>query len=763
MNRTSTIIDRLFLAVAIMTLASCNVHKYVPEGDKLYTKTVIKVKDGKEKAEVLDNLKKLTRPRPNASILGVKYKLILFNMFKEPKSNKGVVYMLKHKWGEPPALLSQANPKTSVQRMEDYYFGLGHFRPVSTFKVNDSGRNASITYTIERRQGYVIGDIHLPSDSSALSAGIRKSFDSSNLEKGSDFSLGKLNEERVRIDAYLKTQGYYFFNPEFILFRVDSTKHGVCDLYLTIKDEAPAMALKTWTIGDIRVYGNYRMERDSAIRAQEGARRTRFTYIDKNETYRSSIFEKAVTLREGQLYNKDIHSLTIERLMNLNNFRFVKLQFDPAADSAKRILNTSVFVTPQNKRSLRFEVSGNSKSNNFFGTEVGLTYKNINLFRGAEILEVKLNAGMDIQSGGSAASNAYTLNATANLYVPKLYVPSFIRIRTKKSAYIPRTIISPGIEYNRTPDLYTLRSIHMAFGYYWKYGQSTEHNLKLLNVSLIQPSNTTAKFDSILATDPGLKASTEKQLVIGMRYEYSYNNTYKAYKRFNHAIYTYASTSGNLVNLFIKPRGDTIGSKMIGEVPVTQYFKLQADFRGYYKLTRKAMLAGRFLVGGAYAYGNSSAVPYFEQFVTGGSTSLRAFRLRTLGPGSYHSPSNSYSATESGEFKLEMSTEFRYKLSKMFGLATFLDAGNIWMWKDAVDKPGSGLGRGELFKEMAVGTGLGLRLDVTIMVLRLDLGIPLRKPWYPEGQRWVFNQMDFGNSSWRKENMVLNIAIGYPF
>ena len=137
--------------------------------------------------------------------------------------------------------------------------------------------------------------------------------------------------------------------------------------------------------------------------------------------------------------------------------------------------------------------------------------------------------------------------------------------------------------------------------------------------------------------------------------------------------------------------------------------------------------------------------------------------MRTLGPGSYQSATDSYSATESGEFKLEMSTEIRYKLSKMFGLATFLDAGNIWLWKDAVDKPGSGLGRGELFKEMAVGSGVGIRLDVTIMVLRLDVGIPLRKPWYPDGQRWVFNQMDFGSSAWRKDNLILNIAIGYPF
>ena len=320
-------------------------------------------------------------------------------------------------------------------------------------------------------------------------------------------------------------------------------------------------------------------------------------------------------------------------------------------------MDAHVYVTPQKKRTLRLEISGNSKSNNFFGTELGLAYKNINLFRGAEILELKLNAGMDIQSGGESGYNAYLLNATANLYLPKLYLPSFIRVRTNKSPYMPRTIISPGIEYNRTPDLYTLRSIHLGLGYYWKFGLSSEHSLRLLNLSLIQPSNTTVKFDSLAGNDAAFRAATETQLVIGMRYEYNFNNTYKTWKRFTHAFYLYTSTSGNLVNLFIRPQGDTVGARKLGGVPVSQYIKAQGDLRGYYKLGHDLSLAGRMLLGAAYAYNNSSVVPYFEQFVTGGSTSIRAFRMRTLGPGSYRTPGNEYNATEFFFFKQKTAYE----------------------------------------------------------------------------------------------------------
>ncbi len=762
MRKITDIGPFILMTLIILSGVSCDTYKYVPKGDKLYVKTRIDVSPGKEEKSVLDDLRKLTKPRPNTSMLGVRYRLILYNMFEQPKKPKGWIYTIKNKWGEAPALLSSADPLVSAKRMEDYYFGLGHFHPVITYQVHDSGENASITYHIDKHQRYLIGDVHLPADSSLLSSVIRESFDSTLLEKGSPFSLQRLSTERERVDGYLKKRGYFFFNPEFILFKVDSTHQGVADIYLTVQEETPELAKKTWTIGDIRVYGNYQVDRDSLIVGEQGRRNKRFYYIDQDETYKVGVFEKAVTLREGQLYNRDNHSLTIERLMNLNNFRFVKLQFDPWEDSGRSLLHTSIFVMPSKKRSLRFEVSGNSKSNNFFGSELGLTYKNINLFRGAEVLEIKLNGGMDLQAGGFTASNAYTLNASANLYLPKIYNP-FFRVRTNKSAYLPRTFITPGIEYNRTPELYTLRSIQGAFGYYWKYGQSTEHTFRLINVSLIQPSQTTAKFDSILAGDPGLRASTEKQLIMGMRYEYNYNNTWKTNRRFNYAFYGYASTSGNLTNLLIRSKGDTVGSKQIGGVPVSQYLKVQGDVRGYYHISPRTMIAGRFLVGASKAYGNSSAVPYFEQFITGGSSSIRAFRLRTLGPGSFHTMNNGYNAVESGEFKLEMNAELRVKMGRYFGFAAFLDAGNVWNWKDSKDKPGSGLDKGDLFGEMAVGTGMGVRFDISIMVIRLDIGVPLRKPWYPTGQRWVFNQIDLGDPTWRKENLILNIAIGYPF
>jgi outer membrane protein assembly factor BamA len=190
---------------------------------------------------------------------------------------------------------------------------------------------------------------------------------------------------------------------------------------------------------------------------------------------------------------------------------------------------------------------------------------------------------------------------------------------------------------------------------------------------------------------------------------------------------------------------------------------LEADLRGYLRLSDKLILANRVIAGTALAYGNSNIAPYAEQFFIGGSSSVRAFRIRTLGPGSYHSDESAFQANESGDIKFEANTELRYTMGKYLGFAGFIDAGNIWLRKETPDKPGSGLQGNDFFNEMAVGMGAGIRLDFSVLLIRFDLSIPLRKPWYPEGNRWVLNEINFGDKEWRKDNLILSIGIGYPF
>jgi outer membrane protein assembly factor BamA len=734
----------------------------VPPGDKLYTGAEVVITDSTGAKKIKAELTALLKPKPNKSLLGLRYRLWLFNIFDEPKKPQGLIYSFKHQWGEAPVLLSLVSTQLVQSNLSNYLFGQGWLRPQATAQVINQKNTASITYSINAGTRYRIHQVYFPSDSSALTASMAADTSATLLKKGNFFNLATISSETQRIDQALKEKGYYYFEPGQLLVKADSLHQGKTDLYITYKKAVNNYNFRQWYLGDVSVYSNYTLERDSAIRKQKARKYKDYWIIDKKEKYKPHMFDKTILMHKDSLYNKSLHSLTIERLMNLGTFRFVRMAFTPDTTGQKPVLNTRIYLTPATKQSLTFEIAGNTKSSNYVGSDVSLTYRNINVFKGAEILDLKATGDFDWQVGGNQVSpNSQTFRAHASLYIPKL-IPPF-RVKLKRTPFIPRTILTTGVEYLRRPELYILRSLKFEAGYAWKEGKLIEHNLKILNINSIATTSTSSLFDSLLQQDYQLRTSFESQLIIGSKYQFTLNNTYLTNKKFNIVFIGSLGVSGNLASLLTKADSDTVGAKKIFGKAISQFIRTEADFRTFWKITPKWLLANRILVGAAIGYGNSVTVPYSEQFFIGGASSIRAFRIRGLGPGSYHSNDPSYGANESGELKLELNADLRYDLSKYVKLAFFADAGNIWLRKDIAEKPGSGLNKGDLFKEMAVGAGTGIRLDASVLVIRFDFAIPLRKPWYPEGSRWVFNEINFADKQWRKENLILNIGIGYPF
>lgn len=763
------------LALLLTAINACNITKNVPPDDKLYTGSKVKAK-GKLDKDIKELLENTVTPRPNTSFLGIKYRLLLYNLIKEPKKPKGFFYKVKHKWGEAPVLLSQVSPRATMLRFNNQLFGNGYLRPVITSQINTKKQNrASIQYNVEAGDRYSIDSIVFPSDSSAVSRLMMLSSQQTLFKKGDYFNLAVMAAERERIDQYLKTKGYYYFVPDNLIIKTDTLHQGKAHVYVSLKPGVPPASVEPWRLGEIYIYGNYTLERDSAITRQKGRKEKNYTIVDRRESYRSIVYDKAISLKTGQLYNRNRHSLSIERLMNLNTFRFVRMGFiarkdtsrsdSTLRDTTKNILDTRIFLTPARKQNLRLELSGNTKSNNFVGSELSLNYRNVNLLKGAEILEIKVTGGFDWQVGGRSqlSPNAQTLNAEASLYIPR--APSLDKKNNNRrgNPYLPRTFITTALEYLRRPDLYLLRSNRFAFGFNWKKRKEIENTVTLLQINAINPGNITPRFDSILNNDINLRSSFERQLIFGSKYQFTYNNTYRTDKKFN-TVFNWSVGFSGWPALAMRNNADTVNAKKLFDIPLSQFLKLEANVTGYLHLDKRLTWVTRIAGGAALAFGSSATVPYAEQFFTGGSSSLRAFRIRTLGPGSYHTPQQQFLANESGEIKAEINTELRYDLVKYIKLAAFIDAGNIWLRKDAADKPGSGFNNGgDLLKEMAVGGGIGIRFDANVMVIRFDLAMPLRKPWYPEGKRWVLDEIDFGNSAWRKENLILNIGIGYPF
>ncbi|WP_311195915.1 BamA/TamA family outer membrane protein [Antarcticibacterium sp. 1MA-6-2] len=285
-----------------------------------------------------------------------------------------------------------------------------------------------------------------------------------------------------------------------------------------------------------------------------------------------------------------------------------------------------------------------------------------------------------------------------------------------------------------------------------------------MDIQYVNPFNVSDLYREQIALNPNLERIIEEQLIFGPTYTFTFTNTMETAKKNTFYYQGHVDLAGNVTGLITGADVDAGKQKEVFGVPFSQYVKLENDFRHYLNLGRGLDLASRIIVGTGLPYGNSREMPFIKQFFVGGTNSVRAFRARSVGPGAYHEevPPSSFLPDQSGDIKLELNTELRAHIYSVVEGAVFVDAGNVWLMNEDPNKPGAEFSK-DFLKELAVGTGVGLRFDFNFLILRTDLAFPIRLPYLPEGNRWVFDQVDFGNRDWRRENLVFNLAIGYPF
>ncbi|MGQ2984802.1 translocation and assembly module lipoprotein TamL [Flavobacterium sp.] len=769
-----------YLILALLFAYGCSNTKYLPEGDMLYVGGEVEVKDTvmsrKERKAMEKTMEGLLRPKPNTAFFGLRPKLWIYNIAGTPKKDRGFKYWLKNKVGEPPVLFSQVDMDYNADILQNYAENKGYFKVRTAADSTSRNRRAKAKYTVMPKQQYTIRKVIFPGDSAATEldstvANIRRR---SRLKKGQPYDLDVIKEERERIDQRLKNKGYFYFNPDYILVQVDSTvgKHQV-DLIVKVKDETPARAKRVYTIGDIVIYPNYSLAnaKDTLAKDPKAVERYKdFTIIDPDHTFRPIIYDRTMFFHKGDKYSRRDHNLTLNRLVNLGTFKFVKNEFRPS-DSLDTVLDTYYYFTPLPKKSIRFEILAKTNSANYNGSEASVNWSNRNAFRAAELLSFSVFGGAEIQaSGQNKGYNVYRVGGEASLVWPRFITP--IKIQDS-SAFVPRTRAMVSYEYQNRARLYSLNSFRTQFGYLWKDNIRTEHQLNAFDVNYVSPATVTQEYrDQITAADSlnngsgnALRKVIEKQLIFGPNYSYTYTNTMRKFRK--HTFYYKGSIdlAGTIAGLATGADARTKEPEEILGVPFSQFVKTEHDLRHYMKLGEKSSLASRIIAGVGVPYGNSTELPFMRQFFIGGTNSIRAFRARSIGPGSYRNPdidASSFLPDKSGDIKLEMNTEYRGNLFSVINGAVFLDAGNIWLWNKNEGKPGSQF-TSKFYDELAVGAGAGLRIDITFLVLRLDLAFPLRKPWLPEGERWVIDDIDFGGKTWRRNNLVFNLAIGYPF
>jgi outer membrane protein assembly factor BamA len=769
----------LFLCLCLIA-AGCSSTRGLKPGEVLYTGAEVKINpDTSTKIDdekyVKSTLEGKTRPKPNKSILGFRYKLFFYNLAGEPKKPKGFKHWLRTKLGEPPVLLQDVKLQYNNDVLTSYLISQGYLQSVVTGDTIVKGKKGHAEYTALTGQRYKINSIDFPKDSGNLANIVNQHKDETLLKVGNFYDLDTYKNERIRIDNDLKEAGYFYFNPDHLILQVDSTiGRNLVDIRIRVKDIAPDAALKPYTIRDVNIFPSYTARRDSMLKSMEPLQYHDFNIYDDRNTFKPRIFDRMVFFKKGELYNRKDHNQSLNRMVNINAFQSVKAEFVPIDSFKNNQLDLNIYLTPLRKNSLSFGVTGTSKSNNFVGSEVRLTQTTRNLFRGAEILEVSASGGFETQVSGKSTQNlnSYSFTAEGKLTFPRLIVP-FFRVGTT-NAFTPKTITSLSYQLLNRGSLYTLNSFKYEYGYSFRENQYKEHVFNPISVNYVQPIidrnvNRADLFDSI----PGLVYTLQRQLIIGSNYNFTYTNQMEESRRNNMYFNGTVETGGNVWGLFT-PK-DAQGNKSIFDVPLNQFVRLETDFRDYFKINRNLIWANRLNLGYGYAYGSSTSLPFVRQFFAGGSNDIRAFKARSLGPGTYKVADSIRFADQGGDIKLMLNSELRFKIVSVLHGALFADAGNVWLRKEdtgvpatettpaVAGRPGSEFRFRNALSEIAVGTGAGLRVDASIFVVRLDVAFPVRKPWLPNGERWVFDDIQFGNKDWRRDNLIYNIGIGYPF
>lgn len=744
--------------ISFLVLQSCSIKRFIPEGELLYRGADLEVdtvSDIKEFDQLRTQLEAVIQPEPNRKLLGM-YPGLYFH-YKAQKEKPGFINkFLNDKIGQEPVYLSNVDPILTqdllINRLENR--GFFYSTATSSIRENEPKKTARVNYKVGLTEPYRLENYKLDSDSLLIYREIAKHLPDTPIEKGMRFDLPLLKFERERLDRKLKETGYYNFNSGFLIFEADTNQYSNkrFDLFLRLKKEVPVKSIIPYKISKVNIYPNYVIGHDT-IR-QDTVRYEGKSFIQAQEFFKPKRLDPYILIDEGAFYSPSDSRNTSRRLASIGAYKFVNIRYDEIdtlATDSLGILEANIFLSPLNKRAIRAELQAITKSNNFAGPNLAVTLSNRNLFHGGETLNISAKFGYEVQIAGGDRKglSSIQLGLGADLIFPRLLFPiSFDENWFKYS--IPKTRISLEGDYLNRSELFSLGSVSSRFGYFWSANRYVTHELNPISVNYVRLTNTTPEFETILDENPFLRNSFNQQFIAGLTYSFTYNGMVDQYKKHQFFLNSTLDIAGNGIDLISGNAAE--GPQTFLGLEYAQYAKADGDFRYHFNFGKEQKIATRFFAGYGIPYGNSNVMPFSKQYFSGGPYSVRAFRIRSLGPGTYD-PAQSGDAgffDQSGNIRIETNVEYRFPIISFLKGAAFVDAGNVWNTNNSL--PG-GKFSSNFINELGIGGGVGLRVDIQNFVIRFDLAAPFRTPYLPEGERWNF---DFGKP-------VFNFAIGYPF
>lgn len=767
-----TMLDKAMVILAgLLLLGGCSTTRRIPEGEVLYTGVrhlrILPDSGVVVSAAAEDAAREPLTVAPNNPLYAPWVRtpfplgLWAWNYCYTPRE-KGFRYWFYRRLAKEPVLLSKVQPglrtQVAVQALENYgYFGS---RASDSLRYRKQGRKAKVDYTLRVAPPWFYGEVTYPKADSTMAPLIDSLQATSLIRPGAQYNLDTLTAERQRITTTLRDRGYYYFRPDYLSYLADTTlERRRVALRLTLKPNLPPMALKPYRVGEVTVrLHNLRPGPTDTLRIHNAT-----VIAQRPLKLRPRVLRRALTLRPGELFTVDAQNRTQTELNKLGVFRSVSLSVTPL-DSLRGgdSLNVAILAQFDYPLEVALETDVTSKSNSFLGPGLALKLSHNNLFRGGERLDLKLNGSYEWQTGNKNSGghtsriNSYEVGLNATLNLPRLLLPTRWVRRLRRPG---STTFQLGADLMNRPQFFHLVAFSGSGGYRFQSSDYSHHDLTVFRLTYNRLLHTTASFDQTMAENPSIAMSFRNQFVPSIGYTYTFDRSYGPTA--NRRLYWQNSftSAGNLLAGILRACGERQPQQLFGN-QFSQFVKEVSELKFYHRIGRRNnWLATRLLVGVGYAYGNSEVMPYSEQFYIGGANSIRAFTVRSIGPGSYRPPADDSDGylDQTGDFKLEANIEYRFGIMGRLNGALFLDAGNVWLLKRDPNRPGAELkGRG-FFNEIALGTGFGLRYDISYLVIRADLGIGIHTPYPNPDKRGYYNISSF------KDGLGFHLAIGYPF
>ena len=784
------------LVMTAALFAACSTTSSVPEGDQLYT-GIDKIKyEGYERSDhfttTQEEIEAALACEPNGSLFGSSsyrspfpISLWIYNRYADSES-KFAKWMTKS-FGKAPVLMSNVNPGLRASVAQSTLQAHGYFNGwVESKEVPTSNpKKGKLAYKVYMGPLYTLDTItyeNFPHDAKLL---IDSAATEAKIHPGDPFDVSTLDAERSRIATLFRDNGYFYYQPSYASYLADTfAVPGKVQLRMQMADSLPTQALRQWYIGKVDIY----LRKSYLRQIEDSIKRRRYTihFSGSHPPIRPGVILRDLKLRAGQLYNYTDYLESANKLAANELFSRVDFTFTPRDTSATcDTLDLRLNCTFDRPYDFYIESNLKGKTSGFLGPQlvVGLTKRNA--FRGGEKLDINLHGSYEWQTGHAFDSsdseiNSYEYGGDASIELPRLFNPF------SKRTWFPTKSLQQSTQTRRDANgnpvrrrRYLLQStlikastnVVNRSGYFKRHIVSGEltykmqkspqwmHQFTPLMVEYNYLKNGTEKFFEMLTEHPYLMASMMDMFIPKMKYTVMFSSP----ARYRNPIFweTSVSEAGNLLSLAYMANGKKWDEhyKELFKNPYAQFLKIETNFTKTWSVSEDSKLVGHLNAGVIWSYGNSEYAPYTEQFWVGGANSVRAFTVRSIGPGNFRSQERRWRYIEQvGDIKFQANLEYRPRLfGNLYG-ALFLDAGNVWNFDEWYDEDDydTDFKPSHIFKQMALGTGIGFRYDLDFFVVRLDWGIGLHVP-YETGKNGFYNIRKFS------DGQSIHLAIGYPF